>query len=48
MHWSVNASPVNYDTVAFTVNHVTAQQQLGYYEPLNVTNEFGVKLGFHF
>jgi hypothetical protein len=22
--------------------------QLGAYEPLNVTNEFGVKLGFHF
>jgi hypothetical protein len=48
VHWSVDASPVNYETVAFTVNGVTAQQQLGAYEPVNTTNEFAVKLGFHF
>jgi len=48
IHWSVNASSVNDGTVAFTVNNVTAHQQLGYYEPYNFTNEFGVKLGLHF
>jgi hypothetical protein len=48
VHWNVSASPVNSETATFTVNHVTAQQQLGAYEPLNVTHEFGVKLGFHF
>ena len=39
---------MNYETATFTVNDVTAQEQLGAYEPLNVTNEFGVRLGFHF
>jgi hypothetical protein len=48
IHWNVSPSPVNYETVAFTVNNVTAQEQLGYFEPLNHTNEFLVKLGFHF
>jgi hypothetical protein len=48
IHWNVSDSPVNYETVAFTVNRVTAQEQLGYYEPFNVTNEFGLKVGFHF
>ena len=48
VHWNVSASPVNYSTAAFTVNNVTAQQRLGFYEPLNTTNELGVKLGFHF
>ena len=48
VHWNVDASPVNYETATFTVTHVTAHEQLGAYEPLNVTNEFGVKLGFHF
>lgn len=48
IRWSVRASPVNAETVAFTVNGVTAQEQLGFYEPRNFTNEFGVKLGFHF
>ena len=48
IRWSVSASPVNYETVAFTVNNVTAHEQLGAYEPWNVTNEFGVKLGLHF
>jgi serine/threonine-protein kinase len=45
---SVGASSVNYQTATFTVNHVTAHQQLGAYEPFNVTNEFGVRLGLHF
>jgi len=48
IHWRVDASPVNFETVAFTVNNVTAQEQWGAYEPLNTTNEFVVKLGFHF
>jgi hypothetical protein len=48
VYWNVSASPVNYETATFTVNHVTAQEQFGAYEPLNVTQEFGVKLGFRF
>jgi hypothetical protein len=48
VHWSIDASTVNYETVAFTVRNVTAQQQLGAYEPINTTNEFAVKLGFRF
>ena len=48
IHWTVDASPVKFETVAFTVNDVTAHEQLGAYEPLNTTNEFVVKLGFHF
>jgi hypothetical protein len=34
--------------VSFTVNNISAQEQLGAYEPNNNTNEFGVRLGFHF
>ena len=48
VRWSVRSSPVNYETVTFTVNNVTAREQLGAYEPNNNTNEFGVRLGFHF
>jgi hypothetical protein len=48
IRWNVSASPVNDETVALTVNGVTAKEQLGAYVPLNVTNEFVVKLGFHF
>ena len=48
IHWNVNASPVNYQTATFTVNNVTAREQRGFYEPLNTTNEFLLKLGFHF
>ncbi len=48
IHWTVNDSPVNDETVTFTVHNVTADEQLGFYEPHNVTNEFGVKLGVHF
>lgn len=48
LRWTVSSSPVNYETATFTVNNVTAQEQLGAYEPYNTTNEFGVRLGFHF
>jgi hypothetical protein len=48
IHWNVSASPVNYETATFTVNSITVQEPLGAYEPLNRTNEFVVKLGFHF
>src|SRR6185436_15619610 len=36
VHWNVNASPPNDVTATFTVNQVTVQEQLGFYEPLNV------------
>jgi len=48
VYWNVGASPVNYGTATFTVNHVTAHEQRGFYEPSNVTHEFGVKVGIHF
>ena len=48
VHWSVSASPVNDQTVTFTVNQVTARERIGFYEPFNTTDEFGVKFGFHF
>ena len=48
VRWNVGASPVNNQTVTFTVNHVTARERIGFHEPLNTTDEFGVKWGFHF
>jgi hypothetical protein len=48
VRWNVSASPVSDSTATFTVNNVTARQQTGFYEPRNLTNEFGVKLGFRF
>ena len=48
VRWRVNDSPVSEGSVAFVVNGITARQTLGYYEPLNFTNEFGVKIGWHF
>ena len=48
IHWKVDASPVSFETATFTVNGITVQEQLGALEPLNTTNEFAVKLGFHF
>jgi hypothetical protein len=48
VHWNVSDSAPDYGTATFTVNNVTAQQQLGFYEPWNVTTEFGVKLGVRF
>jgi len=48
VHWNVASSPVNVETATFTVNGVTAQEQLGAYEPQNTTSEVVVKLGFAF
>ena len=48
IYWRVQPSPVNDETVTFTVNGITAREQLGAYEPLNYTRELGVKLGVHF
>ncbi|TAK18784.1 MAG: hypothetical protein EPO35_00995 [Acidobacteria bacterium] len=48
VRWRVSDSPVSEGSVAYTVNNITARQTLGYYEPLNFTNEFGVKIGWHF
>lgn len=48
IHWNVSDSPVSYETVTFTVNGVSAREQWGAFEPQNATNEFTVKLGFHF
>jgi opacity protein-like surface antigen len=48
IHWSVSASPPNDQTLTFTVNHVTAREKVGFFEPFNTTDEFGVKLWFHF
>jgi len=46
--WNVAASPVAEQTITFTVNRVTAQQRIGFFEPVNATDEFGVKFGFGF
>ena len=48
IYWNVGSSPVNDQTVTFTVDNVTAREQWGAYEPQNATDEFSVKLGFHF
>ena len=48
VHWTVKSSPVSDETVSFTVNGVTARETFGAYEPFNTTNEFGVRVGFHF
>jgi hypothetical protein len=48
LRWHVSSSPVNYETATFTVDSATAQEQIGALEPVNVTSEFGVRLGFHF
>ena len=47
LRWHVNDSPVSDGSVAYTVNSITARQTFGYYEPLNFTNEFGVKVALH-
>ena len=39
MHWRVSASPVSDETVTYTVNGITAHEQLHAYEPLNFTRE---------
>ena len=48
VHWNVSASPMNDQTATFTVNQIPARERIGFYEPLNTTNELGVKWGFHF
>jgi hypothetical protein len=48
LYWHVNASPDSFETASYTVNGITAQEQIGAYEPVNYTREFGVKLGVHF
>ena len=48
VYWRVDDSEVNYATATYTVNGITAQQQLGFLEPLNTTREVGVKIGFRF
>ncbi len=48
VHWTVKSSPDSSETATFTVNNVTAREQIGAYEPFNTTNEFGVRVGFHF
>jgi hypothetical protein len=47
LRWRIEDSPVRTGSVAYTVNNITARQSLGYYEPHNVTNEFGIKVGWH-
>lgn len=46
IRWNVDDSTVSYSTATFTVDGITAEQQLGFYEPRNTTNEAGVRLGF--
>jgi hypothetical protein len=48
IHWNVESSPVSHETATFTVNDITARQQLGAFEPLNRADEFAVKVGFRF
>jgi hypothetical protein len=48
VRWNVTASPDSSGTATFTVNGITAMEQVFFYEPHNFTNEFGVKLGFRF
>ena len=48
IRWHVSASNVQPETVVFTVGGISAQEQLSAYEPLNITHEFVVKVGFHF
>jgi hypothetical protein len=48
VHWKVAGSTPNDETATFTVHNITAQEHLGFYEPLNHTNEFEVQLGFAF
>jgi hypothetical protein len=48
LHWSVDDSTVDYETATFTVNDITARQQIGFYEPFNTTDEYGVKVWFRF
>lgn len=44
IYWNIADSTVRYETATFTVNGITAREDLGFYEPHNTTNEWGVKL----
>lgn len=48
VRWRVEDSTINSGSVAYTVNGITARRTLDYLEPLNVTNEAGVKVGLRF
>lgn len=48
IHWNVSASDVSFGSAVFTVNGITAEQQVGAYEPDNTTDEFMVKFGWRF
>jgi hypothetical protein len=48
VRWRIDSSPFADGSVAYTVNGITARQTFTYYEPLNYTNEAGVKVGLHF
>lgn len=46
--WRLSDSPTDEGSVAYAVNGITARQTLNAYEPVNVTNEYGVKIGWRF
>jgi hypothetical protein len=48
IRWNVEGSDDSSETVTFTVNGIPARENLGFYEPHNTTNEYGVKFGFRF
>lgn len=48
IRWHVSPSPVNTEIATYIVGGIQAQENFGAYEPRNVTNEFGVKLGIRF
>lgn len=45
--WHVNDSSATAGSVAYAVNAITVRQTLNAYEPVNFTNEYGVKIGVH-
>ena len=46
IRWEVQDSIDSNEIVTFTVNGITAQENLGFVEPHNTTNELGVKFNF--
>lgn len=46
--WRLSDSPPDEGSVAYAVNGVTARQTLTAYEPVNFTNEYGVKIAWRF
>lgn len=43
IYWNVADSIDNFETITYTVNGISAREDLGFLEPHNTTNEFGVK-----